>query len=227
MANTNNKYRFGISLLSKDRYKNAYNEEVMIDKQTGQILIKTPELNHGDIISYDYNSRITSHITTIKSIANNVSVYGDIVSINFNDDVTPFIMEYSKNHITTPIDIMYNNCKKAIFHADIDAITVNSNGISYARNNMLVEMELSLIYTDNMISDPTVISCPLNEFNNKVLFLNNNSLFVVPPYKNIIGIRVSSFKIFDSVMDYGGNSIETSNTIRPIFNSLFAVIETI
>ena len=34
-------YRFGVSLLSKDRFNDAYNEEVMIDKLTGEVLVKT------------------------------------------------------------------------------------------------------------------------------------------------------------------------------------------
>ena len=94
-------YRFGISLLSKDRFSDAYNEEVMIDKSSGEVLVKTPD---GDVISYNYNSRLKSHIIEMKAIANNLSVYGDILNIEFDDIIAPFVMEYDKNYIINEIN---------------------------------------------------------------------------------------------------------------------------
>ena len=46
--------RFGISALSVKRYAEAINEEIMIDKRTGQISIKS---NQGIIGSFDKDLR--------------------------------------------------------------------------------------------------------------------------------------------------------------------------
>ena len=215
-------YRFGISLLSKERFNEAYNEEVMIDKFTGEVLIKSKD---GDVVSYNYNSRLKSQLSAIKLTANNMSVYGDIVSIEMDDVVAPFTMEYEKNYISTPIVLPYHNCKKILFNADIDPITISNIGLSHDMNNMLVELSLSLLYNDNSTTAPVTISSHLNEFNSKVLTLNDNSIFNLAPLKQVSGIRINSFIIKNIVMDYNGQITAHTHTIRPIFNSLFAVIE--
>ena len=207
-------YRFGISLLSKERSSEAYNEEIMIDKFTGEVLIKSKD---GDVISYNYNSRLKSQLSAIKITANNMSVYGDIVA--------PFTMEYDKNYILSPIILPYPNCKKILFNADIDPISISNVGVSHDMNNMVVELSLSLYYSDNSTTTPVTISCHLNEFNSKVLTLNDNSIFKLIPLKQVSGIRINSFIIKNIVMDYNGQVITHVHNIRPIFNSLFAVIQ--
>lgn len=216
--------RFGISLLSKKNRATAYKEELMVDKDTGEVLIKTPS---GDTISYNYNSRLKSQISTIKSIANNVSVYGDIISIELDNLDAPSVMEYDLNYITTALDIPYAECKKILFNIDIDAITVhNTTGsISHDRNNMLVEMELSLYYSDGTASDPVIISNSIYELNSKVFTLNDNSLILLNSKKKVAGIRLSSFKIHNIIMNYSGEVVPNTSTIRSIFNSLFAIIQ--
>ena len=131
------KNRFGISLLSKKNHSNAYNEELMVDKDTGEVLIKSPT---GHTISYNYNSRSQSQIATTKSIANNLSIYGDIISIELDNMLAPSSMEYDTDYIINPLYIAYSNCKKILFNFDIDAISLVNNGISHDRNNMLIEL---------------------------------------------------------------------------------------
>lgn len=215
-------YRFGISLLSKDRFNEAFNEEVMIDKLTGEVLVKSPT---GDVISYNYNSRLKSHITETKMIANNRAIYGDIISIEMDDVHAPFVMEFDKNYITNPIYIPYENCKKILFNVDIDSITIVNDIISHDRNNMLIELELSLYYSDNTETNIATISFNMNEFNHKVLSLIDNSVIDINDMKTVAGIKISSFKIKNVVMDYVGEIIINDDNIRPIFNSLFAVIQ--
>ena len=216
-------YRFGVSLLSKNRFNDAYPEELMVDKLTGEVLVKTPT---GDTISYNYNSRLKTHIVETKSIANNVSVYGDIISIEMDDKYAPFTMDYDTNYITEELIFPYENCKKILFNVDIDAITVNPNGMSYERNNMLLELELSLFFNDNTTSDKVVLNYSMDKLNHKVLNLTNGSLFTIPNDKTISGFILSGFKIKNTLVDYITEYETESNTnIRPIFNSLFAVIQ--
>lgn len=216
-------YRFGISLLSKKKFPTAYNEEIMIDKLTGEILVKTPS---GDTISYNYNSRIKSQITTIRSIANNYSIYGDIISIDLDNDVmAPFVLEYDKNYIETPIQLLYPKCKKLLFNADIDAISVDINGISNLRNNMVVSLDVALCYDDGTISESEIIECSINKLNYTLFNLTDNSFINVDRHKELSGIQLNSFMIKNIVMDYDEKIIENTDVIRPILNSLMAIIQ--
>jgi len=216
-------YRFGVSLLSKDRFDDAYNEEVMIDKFTGEVLVKTQT---GDTISYNYNSRLKSHIIETKSIANNMSIYGDIINVEMDNDVyAPFIMEFDKNYITNTITIPYYNCKKILFNVDIDAITVNKSGISSERNNLLLDMELLIYYNDDTTSDPIVISESIDQINHKVFNLTDDDFIKVPKGKVIAGFVLTSFKVKNYLVSYSGEITENTKNIRPIFNSLFAVVQ--
>lgn len=61
MANNN---RWGWSALSKNRYQDAYNEEVMIDKKTGEIVIKRAD---GVIVSYDHMARTQSAMDRLEN----------------------------------------------------------------------------------------------------------------------------------------------------------------
>lgn len=215
-------YRFGISFLSKDRFTEAYKEELMVDKLTGEVLIKTPA---GDTISYNYNSRIKSHIVETRNIANNMSIYGDIISIEMDNVHAPFTMEFDKNYIVNEMIIPYYNCKKILFNVDIDAIDINLTGASYDRNNMLIELVLSLYFDDNTTSDSINISYSMDQLNHTVLNLIDNNQFKNPKNKNIAGIIISSFKINNTIISYNGEYTESDKSIRPIFNSLFAIIQ--
>lgn len=215
-------YRFGVSLLSKNRFSEAYNEELMVDKLTGEVVIKTPS---GDAISYNYNSRLKSHIVETRAIANNMSIYGDIISIEMDNIHAPCIIEFDKNYIEDGLIIPYHNCKKILFNADIDAITVNPDGVSHDRNNMLIELKLSVYFDDGTESDSIDIAYSMNQLNCKVLNLTNNSIVHNPKNKIITNIKLSSFKIINKVMNYNEEYIESDKLIRPIFNSLFMVIQ--
>lgn len=214
-------YRFGISLLSKDRFTEAYNEEVMIDKLTGEVLVKAPT---GDTISYNYNSRLKSHIVETRAIANNLSVYGDIISIEFDNINAPFTMEFDRDYIVNDLVIPYNNCKNVLFNADIDAITINTSGISYERNNMLLELTLAAVFNDNTMSADITIKESIEHLNHKKINLLDGDTVIIPDDKAISGIVLKSFKIMNSVVNHSGEIVESDDIIRPIFNSLFAVI---
>lgn len=210
-------YRFGISLLSKEKLEDAYLEELMVDKSTGEVLVKTPS---GDTISYNYNSRVKSHLTETKTIANNVSVYGDIISIEMDNVNAPFTMTFGKNYLQNELPIIYPRCKKILFNADIDCITVNTQGISRDRNNISLELVMSVMFSDDSRSEPIVINGSINQFNQRVFNLADYA-----DNENVSGIVITSFMAVDNLVDYSGNVINDSIIKRPIFNSLFAVIQ--
>jgi len=222
MPNSQRKNRFGVSAWSKKNYKTAYNEEIMVDKLTGEFLIKTPT---GDTISYNYNSRLSSQLTATKMNANNMSIYGDIISIEFDDILAPFIMNFNSNYISSPINVIYPNCKRFMFSIDIDPIVINSAGISHNKNNLNIEISLSILYSDDTTSATKMFMYDINTFNSKVFNLSD-TIFEIDSSKEIKGIQLLSFKIHDTVITHDGIAIASEYVqIRPIFNSLFAVIE--
>lgn len=215
------KNRFGISLYSKKNYSSAYNEEVMIDKNTGEILIKT---QNGDIRSYDYSSKLTSNINNLKKIANNKSIYGNIVNIEF-DSIAPFKMEFNKNYISTPIDIDIK-CKRILFNLDIDALSMSGeNTFTIDKNNVNVSIDIGLIYLDNTISDTYTIDIDMNNLNNEVYTLNDNSIIKLPYNKIVKRLQIQSFKVNDIYVDHKGDQSTLAKNIDLLFNSLLLVIE--
>ena len=134
MSNGN---RYGISLLSKNRYAEAYNEELMIDKSTGEILVKTAG---GDVISYDYNSRVSNAIRNLRENALELGVFGTIGSITF-DNQYPFVVSAGKDCMHGSLEI-HTGPHKILFHIDIDSVKINSNGFSNER----VDPELTIGY---------------------------------------------------------------------------------
>ena len=213
-----NEKRFGFSLLSKENHHIAYLEEVMIDKRSGEIVIKTPE---GDNISYNFNSRVKSHIIDIKTFANNVGAYGDICIVDFDGKTCPFIMEYDTNYITTPLDIPFK-CSKLIIHSDIDPVAVDYNNLTYIRKNILVEIVLAYIYSDGTISNSATVTHTLHTMNNTVLHLTNTSLIDVDDEKTVSGVQIQSYKIINQLYDFHDNETPDDDSIvRSICNSVF------
>lgn len=81
-------HRFGISLLSKKNKDKAYPEEVMIDKDTGEIVVKTSD--EGDVVSFNAMARRQQAIERMKLKSNNLNVFGNIYEIESNYNELPF-----------------------------------------------------------------------------------------------------------------------------------------
>lgn len=77
----NNKNRFEVSLLSRQRATDSVVEEVMIDKDTGQVLVKTKS---GKIASYDYKVATANAIMTFAQFLRNKGVYTNIYSVEID-----------------------------------------------------------------------------------------------------------------------------------------------
>ena len=71
-------YRYGVSLLSRTNHIKAENEELMVDKETGQILLKRVD---GKIMSYDSMTRFSQSMDRIASIAARHLIFGKIFNV--------------------------------------------------------------------------------------------------------------------------------------------------
>lgn len=131
MADNNG--RWGISLLSKNRFTESHKEELMIDKSTGELVIKD---TYGNIISYDYSTRRNNIITKCINIAQSNNLMGGIYSIkgsNSDIEMFPYVIDAASN-IDIVIPQITNLCmelaEKAVFYFDIEVFpTVENTGV--------------------------------------------------------------------------------------------------
>lgn len=168
MAETNGR-RFGISTISKSKVSSAFNGELMGNKETGELLFKTPD---GDGISFMENSRRNYNIDTLGNIMRNYgykefNIYEADME-TFLPDVIPAgaVMTIPKND--TDMDSKFNAYS---ILADIDCFEKNLSGITTTNLDAILTITLSL-YADES-SEPTVetVSCTVSELKNKVFVL--------------------------------------------------------
>lgn len=119
MSGTN---RWAISALSKVNKAFAVNEEILIDKNTGEILIRTPD---GNIISYDSLARFKAHKEYLILHAENLRVTGSLGNIKSDTIEFPDIVGDAVNIIgATPLVIKASGINKILISVDIDCIEI-------------------------------------------------------------------------------------------------------
>lgn len=116
---------FGISALSKFNKDVAYLNEIMCNKETGEILVKSPS---GDTISYNYFSRLRANIEALSTASLFYCSDGDIYAISPNDIELPSVINTVDIDINTRFNIP--NANGMIVTADIVAINIAENEIS-------------------------------------------------------------------------------------------------
>lgn len=111
--------RYGISALSKKFKINAVPNEIMIDKETGEVQVKSP---NGNIFSYNYISRLNAHIDTVKFNAYNADVYGKIYDIVIENKDLPMTVNKEENLLDGDLGISISNFKAFMLSIDLDSI---------------------------------------------------------------------------------------------------------
>lgn len=146
--------RWGWSALSKGRSDVAYKEEALVDKQTGEFMIKTKDI--GDIISYNYLNRLNDHKQNVIKTAQDMRIFGNMYSIEFNKEF-PKICENGKIlSIQQGTDVLSGLNTNDPNFVDTDFIK-----IPYKFNKFLLSIDLSsLVVKENIYTvreiDPTI-----------------------------------------------------------------------
>lgn len=118
--------RFALSALSKSRKNSAVNEEILMDKETGQVLVKTPS---GDIISFDYISKLRSHVDVVTGLSIEKGITGDINLIEFENLDLPSKVTENANLLTSSLLLKSNNLKRFLISLDVETIELSSGTI--------------------------------------------------------------------------------------------------
>lgn len=215
-----NEKRWGFSLLSKYNHEIAYREEMMVDKLTGDIAIKTPK---GDIISYNYNAKLGEHLKSARNDANNLGIYGEIYNVPFANRILPMSMN---DNIPNLYDHVYvkGDIKRFMLHCDIDSVKIDIDKFSIEKYYGVATFGIRFHYDDGTVSDIITKNINTIMMNDTIFDLSNVGYFTnLNITKNITGIELTQFDITSNIdaREVAVNGLE----IRHIINSLFIITE--
>lgn len=117
--------RFAVSALSKDRYLESVNEEILVDKLTGEILIKD---KNGYIVSADTTNRTSLSMKKAISDAEQSGICGQFFQITFDDMQLPKMISYNKNILSEPLELS-STINKFLFNFDVSEHFCDTNSI--------------------------------------------------------------------------------------------------
>lgn len=138
---------FGISALSKSNYEHAYLNEIMCNKDIGEMAIRTKD---GDTVSYNYFTRLTSAINHLTHISAFYGIEGIIYSLSIPDTTFPTVLSDDSVY-TFECD---KPAKRLIFAVDADAVLTEENVISQETIDTLrVSFKIGDITIDNLIQN--------------------------------------------------------------------------
>lgn len=138
---------FGISALSKKNHTHAYLNEVMCNKDIGEMVIRTQD---GDTTSYNYFTRLTASINLLTHISTFHGIDGMIYSLNIPDVPLPTVIT-DESVFTFECN---RSAKRIIITIDADAVIVEENQISQdIVDNLRVSFNIGDISIDNLIQN--------------------------------------------------------------------------
>lgn len=136
--------RLGLSYISPiTDFENIYNEEILMDKTTGIIYIKTPE--NGDIISYNYHTRLANHIAKLSMGAYDNSLGKECRLYQIDPDglELPANVPINSNLVSGEM-YLYGGSSKFVLSIDMDCFSSSEGGIIQKYNH-----DIPLTYTFN------------------------------------------------------------------------------
>ena len=117
--------RFALSALSKERYPESVKEEIMVDKNTGEILLKDKS---GYIVSADTTNRLALAMRKAISDAEQSGICGQFYQMTFDDIELPKMISYNKNILSKPLDLS-SQINKFLLNFDISEHFCNTDSI--------------------------------------------------------------------------------------------------
>lgn len=162
--------RFGVSLLSKKNISEAYKEELMADKETGEILIKTED---GDTVSYSYSTRLKQWLDTSATLIDNSGSEQIAVYVVNTDNTLPTKIDFEQNLAEDSV-LTVNRFSKFLLRLDVDCLVQDSNGISIKHIDPTITYDMTITLSDGT-ELPFAGSIPLGTFNTMVFGLSGKT----------------------------------------------------
>lgn len=182
--------RYGISALSKKFKVNAVPNEILIDKDTAEIQIKSAD---GNIVSYNYISRLNAHIDTFTFNSYNADIYGNLYELEIGNLDLPCKVEKNTNLLDSTIRLAENSFKSFMMSIDIDAINPN---ITISKLDLAeIPIDIEITYTVNSVETTILISEALYKINRMKIYRKDLHVDAILP--TIKSIKIGSNVLFD------------------------------
>lgn len=157
--------RFAITALSRDNKGFAVNEEILVHKETGQMLIKTP--SGSDIISFDSLSRAQAHIDTVTRLAKLAGMDGDMYFLTIGNIELPEVVPENTNLLDNELLLKSNPVTGCLISIDMDMLGLSDSDV-IASAEPLVTLQLSFRRTiegGDVEKTPITLTRSLSESN--------------------------------------------------------------
>lgn len=115
-------YRYGVSMLSRKNHIKALPEELMIDKETGQILLKQ---ENGKIVSYDAMTRFKASVDNITSTAEKQMFLGLLTAVMPENMPLPRCISSNQSILVEEV-VELGKVKRMIIQLDVDVVDTTS-----------------------------------------------------------------------------------------------------
>lgn len=134
-------YRYGVSLLSRGNHVDALPEELLVDKDTGQILLKR---NDGKIMSYDSMSRYKESVNRICNTAFLQCLFGKVYNVLLDNTDLPIAFSNNDSILRGDETIVIPDVKRLMLQFDVDAYDDESKfGDSNELDKMIVHLTMN------------------------------------------------------------------------------------
>ena len=189
-------YRYGVSLLSRSSHIKAENEELMLDKETGQILLKRVD---GNIMSYDATARFTQALDRITSLAANNLIFGKVYNVLPENRDLPSALDIDEEILSGNETIELGPVTKLFLQLDVD---VYDNESKFGDTKSLEDIMVHIVMTHGTDDIEKDI---------RLLDLNSNP-FIFQTSKDLV---IKSIKINDQEVD---------STSHLVINNILALV---
>jgi hypothetical protein len=198
--------RWAVSFLSRFKKNDAKHEEMLVHKESGQVLIKTPV--DGNIISFDSLSRQKNHIDTVTLMAFNLNInQGDMFLLELPFEL-PEIVQEDTNLIDEPVVLKQNDVKKVLISVDIEELVLGPI-TQLVEFEPYIKLELSFNYEDDTKS--ITLNQPLSKNNTNIISLESVSNLIYEP--NLYNVSLTGLYI---LRDGNSASVNLKNLLYGI-----------
>jgi hypothetical protein len=197
--------RFAISGLSKKHNAQALPEEIMVEKNTGEFLIKSPE---GMTISYDAIARRRSTITDATECALTQNMIGNMYELSIDEYMLPAIIPYGENIIGNSINLK-QNLRKLLVYVDIDEI-IKKDIAEVSESIPTVHLILQCIFGNE--TREIIVEKPINEFNNTVI-----------DFTELVDNLPDKYSVILSHIEFNKNELNVEDTFLILHNMMITI----
>lgn len=198
--------RFAISALSKKYKDQALNEEIMVDKTTGEFLIKSP---NGTLMSFDAINRRRSTINDATDYALMQNMYGNMYEVKIDGLTLPEPISYDTELLAEPVNLK-TNLKKVLFFIDLDEV-IHDGDIGEATENEPI-VSMTILCKSAGDSKEIILEKELKDINNNVIDISSYVDFGNTSYS----VRVES-------LSFKKNTSDNVNTVLILHNIIVSL----